>query len=121
MNHHRDGQQRHKITPGKLNYWPNRETIIPPAKASEGGYVDYPEKIIAMKQRLHSVKFSEHISQAQTFWNSMSEIEKSHIIAALGFELDHCDEPIVYNRMVERLCDISLELAQSVAEKVGGR
>ena len=73
-----------------------------------------------MKQRLHSVKFSEHFSQAQLFYNSMSEIEKSHITAALSFELDHCDEPIVYERMISRLTDISLELAQAVATKVGG-
>lgn len=119
MNNHRDGQKRHTITPGKINYWPNRESVIPPSKASEGGYSEFPEKIIAMKQRLHSVKFSEHFNQAQTFWNSMSDIEQSHIIAALGFELDHCDEPIVYNRMVERLCDISPDLGKAVAEKAG--
>jgi catalase len=118
MNNHRDGQLRHRITKGSINYWPNRKSIVPPAKP-EGGYVDYPEKVVAMKQRLHSVKFSEHFSQAQLFWNSMSEIEKAHIIAALGFELDHCDDPVVYERMVTRLCDISLELAQAVAEKAG--
>jgi len=72
-----------------------------------------------MKQRLHSVKFGEHFSQAQLFWNSMSMIEKKHIIMALGFELDHCDDPVVYNRMVERLCDIDIGLAQAVAEKAG--
>lgn len=110
---------RHKITPGKINYWPNRHSIIPPATASQGAYIDYPEKVVAMKQRLHSTKFSEHFSQAQLFWNSLSEIERTHIIAALGFELDHCDDPIVYNRMVERLCDISLDLAVAVAEKAG--
>jgi catalase len=49
----------------------------------------------------------------------MSEIEKAHIIAALGFELDHCDDPAVYECMVARLCDISLELAQAVAERAG--
>jgi len=119
MNNHRDGALRHRITPGKINYYPNRESIVPPAPASQGGYIDWPQKIVAMKQRLHSVKFAEHYGQAQTFWNSMSAVEKSHIIAALGFELDHCDEPIVYDRMVERLCDISLDLAQAVAEKAG--
>jgi catalase len=119
MNNHRDGQLRHKITRGSINYWPNRKSVVPPAKPEQGGYLDYPEKVVAMKQRLHSVKFSEHFSQAQLFWNSMSKIEKSHIIAALGFELDHCDDPVVYERMVTRLCDISLELAQAVAEKAG--
>jgi catalase len=119
MNNHRDGQKLHTITKGKINYWPNRESAIPPAKVSEGAYYDYPEKVVGMKQRLHSVKFSEHYNQAQLFYNSMSEIERTHIIAALGFELDHCDDPVVYNRMVERLCDISLDLAQAVSEKAG--
>lgn len=119
MNHHRDGALRHTITPGKINYWPNRDSAIPPASASQGAYIDFPEKTVAMKQRLHSVKFSEHFNQAQLFFNSMSAHEKSHIINALSFELDHCDDERVYTRMVERLCDISLELAQAVAEKVG--
>ncbi|TVY36696.1 Catalase [Lachnellula subtilissima] len=119
MNNHRDGQLRHKITKGKINYWPNRESAVQPASQAEGAYIDYPEKIVAIKQRLHSVKFSEHFNQAQLFWNSMSPHEQAHIINALGFELDHCDDPIVYDRMVERLCDIDIDLAKAVAEKAG--
>ena len=119
MNHQRDGKGRHKIMKGKINYWPNRMNAIPPAKEEEGGYVDYPEKVAGMKVRMKSKKFQDHISQAQLFWNSQSPPEKAHLIAALGFELDHCDDPLVYTRMVERLCDIDLELAQAVAEKAG--
>ncbi|TVY24928.1 Catalase-1 [Lachnellula hyalina] len=119
MNNHRDGQLRHKITKGKINYWPNRESAVQPASQAEGAYIDYPEKIVAIKQRLHSVKFSEHFNQAQLFWNSMSPHEQAHIINALGFEFDHCDDPVVYDRMVERLCDIDIDLAKAVAEKAG--
>lgn len=119
MNHHRDGQKRHAITKGKLNYFPNRESVIPAARPSQGAYIDYPEKIVAMKQRLHSSKFAEHFSQAQLFYNSLSDIEKAHLTAALSFELDHCDDPVVYNNLVTRLCDIHIELATAVAEKVG--
>lgn len=42
------------------------------------------------------------------------------MVAAFGFELDHCDDPIVYERMSLRLAEIDLELAQQVAEMVGG-
>jgi len=56
MNHTRDGQGRHRITKGSINYWPNRFNIVPPSKPAES-YVDYPEKVVAMKQRLHSKKF----------------------------------------------------------------
>ena len=119
LNHHRDGQKRHAITKGKFNYFPNREAVIPAANPSQGSYVDYPEKIVAMKQRLHSTKFAEHFNQAQLFYNSLSDIEKAHLTAALSFELDHCDEAVVYNNLVTRLCDIDIDLAKAVAEKVG--
>jgi catalase len=119
MNHHRDGQKRHTVTKGKINYFPNRESIMPAAKPSQGAYMEYPEKIVAMKQRLHSTKFGEHFNQAQLFYNSLSEHEKAHLTAALSFELDHCDDPVVYKNLVTRLCDIDLDLAKAVAEKVG--
>ncbi|KAH8801575.1 catalase-like domain-containing protein [Xylogone sp. PMI_703] len=120
LNHHRDGQLQHKIIPGKFNYWPNRGSVVPPATQHQNGYVEYPEKITAMKVRLDSAKFKEHFNQAQLFWNSMSEVEKTHIVNAFSFELDHCDDKVVYERMTERLADIDLTLAQRVAEKVGG-
>lgn len=120
MNHQRDGQLRHKITPGSINYWPNRKEAVPPAKVSEGGYLEYPQKVAGIKHRLKTKKFREHFNQAQLFYNSMSPPEKAHITTALSFELDHCDDPIVYERMVERLTDIDLELAQAVAVAVGG-
>lgn len=119
MNQNRDGQLRHSIRKGTVNYWPNRFEATKPATADEGGYVDYPQKVAGMKVRLRSKKFREHHNQAQLFYNSMSEHEKLHIMNALAFELDHCDDPVVYNRMVERLTEIDLDLAKGVAEMVG--
>lgn len=123
MNHNRDGMLRHTITKGTVNYWPNRFGSAPPADPSkgEGGYEDFAEKVAGMKQRLRSKKFREHYKQAQMFYNSMSPPEKAHITAAAGFELDHCDDPLVYNMMAQRLTDIDLELAQNVAELVGAK
>ncbi|KAL7943358.1 catalase-like domain-containing protein [Trichoderma barbatum] len=120
MNFNRDGAMRHTISKGKVNYWPNRFEVQPAATKEEGGYIDYPAKIAGIKERAKSAKFKDHYSQAQLFFNSLSEIEKSHVLAALSFELDHCDEPIVYERLVKRLADIDLGLAQSVGKMVGG-
>jgi catalase len=120
MNFNRDGAMRHTISKGKVNYWPNRFEAQPPAAAEEGGYVDYPQKVTGIKERAKSAKFKEHFSQAQLFYNSLSEIEKSHLVAAFSFELDHCDEEIVYERLTQRLADIDLTLAQTVGQMVGG-
>jgi len=119
LNNNRDGQGRHTITRGTINYWPNRLGAQPPAKLEEGGYFEYPEKIAGIKTRMRSKKFRDHFSQAQLFFNSMTPIERLHITNALSFELDHCDDPIVYERMCQRLGEIDLGLAQQVAEMVG--
>lgn len=120
MNFNRDGQGRHTITKGTVNYWPNRFEARPPAALQEGAYLDPPQPVTGIKARTKSAKFREHYNQAQLFYNSLSPPEKSHLSAALAFELDHCDDPIVYERMSQRLADIDLELAQTVAEMVGG-
>lgn len=120
MNFNRDGQGRHTITKGTVNYWPNRFEARPPAKAEEGAYPDYPQKVSGIKQRATSAKFKEHYNQAQLFYNSLSTHEKNHVAGAFSFELDHCEDPIVYNRMSERLSEIDLGLAQTVASMVGG-
>ncbi|RMX93744.1 hypothetical protein D0868_12678 [Hortaea werneckii] len=122
MNHNRDGQLRHTITKGTVNYWPNRYGAAPPADQSEGKhvYVDYPAKVEGIKARLRSKKFQDHYSQAQLFYNLLSEPEKMHIAAALSFELDHCDDPLVIEPMCQRLTDIEIGHAQQVADLVGG-
>lgn len=120
MNFNRDGALRHTITRGTVNYWPNRYEACPPAAKEEGAYVEYAQKVMGIKARMRSDKFKDHFSQAQLFWNSMSTVEKRHIINAFGFELDHCEDPVVFGRMVQRLADIDLNLAQTVAELVGG-
>ncbi|KAL2019057.1 hypothetical protein VTK56DRAFT_10161 [Thermocarpiscus australiensis] len=119
LNFNRDGAMRHTITKGTVNYWPNRFQACPPATHEEGGYVEYAERMAGVKARMRGEKFKDHFSQAQMFWNSMSEIEKRHITNAFAFELDHCEDPVVYSRMVQRLADIDLGLAQAVAELVG--
>ncbi|KAG5303355.1 catalase isozyme A [Histoplasma capsulatum G186AR] len=120
MNHNRDGAMRHKITQGTVNYWPNRFEACPPTKPEDGGFVTYPQKVEqSIKARMLSSKFREHINQAQLFYNSLSEYEKLHVNNAFCFELDHCDDPIVYNRLVSRISEIDHALAQAVAVKVG--
>jgi catalase len=121
MNHNRDGAMRHTITKGTVNYWPNRFSAVPPATKEEGGYVDHPAKVTGIKTRLRSKKFQEHKNQAELFYNSLSEPEKTHMMNAFAFELDHCDDPIVYERMTERIAEIDFDLATSVAEMVGGK
>ncbi|KAL2123603.1 hypothetical protein VTJ04DRAFT_4058 [Mycothermus thermophilus] len=120
MNFNRDGALRHAITRGTVNYWPNRYGVCPAASTEEGAYLEYAQKLAGVKARARSAKFKDHFSQAQLFYNSLSPIERRHVLNAFAFELDHCEDPEVYTKMVIRLADIDPQLAQSVAEMVGG-
>jgi len=73
-----------------------------------------------MKQRIRGVKFQEHYNQAQLFYNSLSPIEKRHLIEAISFELSHCDDQRVYETYTKVLNNIDFELAKAVAQKVNG-
>ena len=121
MNFNSDGAMRHTIRKNTVNYWPNRFQNNPPAKPQEGGYVEYAQRIEGIKQRTKSKKFREHVKQAQLFYNSLSQVEKNHVMSSFGFELDHCDDPIVYENLATRLAEIDLDLAQQVAELVGAK
>lgn len=121
MNFNSDGQMRHTIRKGTVNYWPNRFSKNPPAKPEEGSYIEYQQKVEGIKQRIKSKKFREHFKQAMLFYNSLTPSEKSHVMNAFGFELDHCDDPIVYESLATRLADIDIDLAKDVAELVGAK
>ncbi|KAJ5092415.1 hypothetical protein NUU61_007285 [Penicillium alfredii] len=123
LNHNRDGRMRHRITQGTVNYWPNRfGANAPTSFESEGGGFQTAAgtRVGGTKQRTLSAKFGDHLSQAQLFYNSLSAHEQLHVRKALGFELDHCDDPAVYERVAgHRLAEIDLPLAQAVAGLVG--
>lgn len=80
----------------------------------------YPEKVSGMKQRLRGAKFNEHFNQAQLFYNSLTPIEKQHLVNAISFELSHCDDPIVFESYTKILNNVDFELAKQVAINVGG-
>ena len=123
-NNQRDAQHRSTIHKGRAAYEPNsidggwpKET--PPA-ARDGGFESYPERIDANKIRQRSESFSDHFSQAQLFFNSMSKHEQEHIIAAYSFELGKVEREHIRARQVDEiLANIDLGLAGRVAQNLG--
>ncbi|WP_282365479.1 catalase HPII [Pseudomonas sp. PS02290] len=123
-NNQRDAQHRTTIDKGRASYEPNsidggwpKET---PAGPEDGGFETYHERVSAEKVRERSPSFGDHFSQATLFFNSMSEHEKEHIIAAYSFELGKVEREHIRARQVnEILANIDLTLAERVAEKLG--
>jgi catalase len=120
-NNQRDGHMRQQINVGKVSYHPNTLGGGCPyqAKAAEGGFTSYEERIDAHKVRARSKSFMDFFSQASLFFNSQSEPEQNHIIDALKFELGKVATIAIRQRMVGLLAHINDKLAAKVADGLG--
>jgi catalase len=120
-NNQRDGLMRQTINKGKSSYNPNTTGGGCPfqAKAMEGGFTSYAERIDSKKIRERSPSFLDHFSQARLFFNSQSEPEKNHIIDALRFELGKVETQAIRERMLVILAHVNKGLATEVAYGLG--
>ncbi len=120
-NNNQDGRMQMEIKTGRVNYSPNSLGGNQPAPASEaeGGFVHYPERVEGHKIRERSPSFANHFSQATLFWNSMSVVEKDHLVKAAHFELGKVKNKEVQQRMLERFNYVDHGLAERVAQGLG--
>lgn len=121
FNNQRDGYGRQTINVGRVSYHNNSLAGNTPhtTPEEEGGFSHYQEKIDARKVRARSESFKDHFSQATMFFNSMSEVEKKHLIDAMSFELGKCKEATVREQVVEMFSHVHIDLAGPVAESLG--
>ncbi|MCY8033201.1 catalase [Bacillus sonorensis] len=120
-NNQYDGYHRMTINTGPVAYHKNSLQQNDPAPASEeeGGYVHYQEKVEGRKIRQRSDSFKDHYSQAKLFWNSMSPVEKEHIISAFRFEVGKVKSKDVRRQVVEMFNRVDHKLAKQIAAGVG--
>lgn len=120
-NNQRDGFMRQTVNKGKTSYFPNTlgGGSPHPATHEEGGFMHYPHGVSGPKSRARSITFKDFFTQATMFYNSMSKIEKKHIIEAFHFELGKVKSMDVRKNMVAMLSNVDIELAGLVAEGIG--
>jgi catalase len=120
-NNQRDGHMRQQINKDRTSYNPNSLGANYPAqaKAAEGGFTSYQERIDSRKVRARSKSFFDHFSQATLFFNSQSPAEQDHMVNALRFELSKVETPAIRERMVGVLTMVDKTLAKRVADGLG--
>ena len=120
-NNQRDGVMQTNIYTSKVNYSPNSLGGGCPMMSPEtmGGFVHYAERVEGHKIRERSQSFQDHFSQATLFLNSMSEIEREHIVKAAHFELGKVQSKEVKERVLGLFAHIDLEFAKQVAAGLG--
>lgn len=119
FNNQRDGLHQHNIFRGRVSYEPNSLAGGCPFQAGASGFVSFPEPVQEDKLRGKPERFAEHYAQATLFWESQTEWEQAHIVAAFRFELSKLTVPAIRTRMIAGLRNVSDELASRVAEGLG--
>jgi len=122
-NNQRDGHMRQEINIGRVSYHPNSLGGGCPyqAQIAEGGFSSFNERVDAHKVRARSESFSDHFGQAKLFFNSQTDVEKSHIVKALRFELGKVETTAIRVRMLGLLSQVDTQLAEKVALGLGAK
>ncbi|MBB4689164.1 catalase [Amycolatopsis jiangsuensis] len=115
----RDGYGQQDIHQGHTSYFRNTLGGGCPALADSGAFHNYTEAVSGKKIRERSESFQDHYSQATLFWNSMSDVEREHIVAAFRFELGKVEAHPVRETVVGHLNQVDHDLAVRVAAGVG--
>ena len=120
-NNQRDGYHQSQIHSGQSSYFKNTVAGGCPAVTGEFPevFAHYQEKVDGAKIRRRAESFKDFYSQATLFWNSMSEVERTHIVAAFRFELGKVNDTNIRARVVEQLNHVDHTLATLVADGVG--
>lgn len=118
-NNQRDGLHRQALHRGRVAYEPNSLAGGCPFQAGSAGFVSFPERVSDDKVRGSAEKFAEHYAQATLFYNSQTDAEQAHIIAAFRFELSKVGVPAIRERMLASLVNVSPQMAAEIAAGLG--
>ena len=120
-NNQQDGSKRHAINQGRANYSPNSIGGGCPfmAKANKSGFTHFNEPVEGTKIRARSPSFSDHYSQARLFFESLSDVEQTHLIDAACFELGKVEIEEIRERVLGHFAQVNQRMAEEIAVKVG--
>ncbi|SMC47898.1 catalase [Kibdelosporangium aridum] len=117
----RDGFAQHRIHRGRTSYFDNSLAGGCPAVSGQFPevFTHYQEKVEGAKIRKRSDSFKDFYSQATLFYNSMTQPEKDHIVAAFRFELGKVEQTEIRAAVVDHLNHVDHGLATQVAQGIG--
>lgn len=120
-NNQRKGFMRYNIDVDETSYHNNSlENNTPYTTPPEdGGYAHYPQKVEGEVTRKRSVKVDDYYTQPRIFWNSLTVIEKQHMIEALNYQIGSVKSESVRQQCVDMLVNVDKEMATIVADNIG--
>ena len=119
MNFQRDGHMQMAVPEGRVNYSPSSLAKSGPREDPKRGYSSFAAREEGDKMRVRPTSFADHFSQARLFFDSLTETEQNHVIAAFTFELSKVETKMVRARMLSQLANVDPRIAQRVANGLG--
>lgn len=124
QNFQRDGMMQTHVHTGRANYEPNSLAQVdedPGPRASDQGFASIARmsEPADEKLRIRAESFADHFSQARMFFMSQTEVEQTHMVAAMVFELSKVQLTHVRERVLAQLQNVDDDLAQRVADGLG--
>lgn len=122
-NNQRDGFHRMEIDEGISPYFKNALQCGEPhlARQGESAFVSDMHAVEGRVVRNRPEGFMDFFKQPSMFFNSMSNVEKQHIIDAFKFELGKCKKMNVRQAVVDMLNEIDGNLSEQVAQGCGAK
>ena len=118
-NNERDGYGQQAIHEGVTAYSPESLGGGCPFHVGASGFQHVPRAVSGAVVRERPLSFGDHYTQATLFWNSMTPVERDHIVGAFSFELGKCNSQEVRERMLGNLANVDAELCTRVADALG--
>ncbi len=119
MNMQRDGWHTHIPQKGRVSYSPSSLEADSPRQDPHAGFTSFKATESGDKLKIRAESFGDHFSQALMFFNSQTEPEQNHIIAAFTFELSKVETKAIRERMLGQLANVDKAIAQRVADGLG--
>jgi len=118
----RDGFHQHAVHAGVAPYKPNTLDGGNPfeATAESRAFVEVAQPLArSVKTRQAPVSYADHFTQPRLFWQSLSPVEKEHLVRAFTFELGKCYEQAIKERELMVLANVDPVLCKEVAQGLG--
>jgi catalase len=118
-NFQRDGHMQMLKPQGRVSYSPSSLDPSTEREDPSNGFKSAQIPLEGDKLRVRPELFADHFSQALQFFNSQTETEQNHIVAAFIFELSKVETKAVRERMVGQLANVDASIAKRVATGLG--
>ena len=116
----RDGFHQQAVHGGVAPYRPNTLDGGNPFEAGAGAFVEVAVSLPkSVKVRQSPASFADLFTQPRLFWQSLSAVEKDHVVNAFTFELGKVYEQVIKERQLRVLANVDAVLCAEVARGLG--